>query len=420
MPPLKDKDRLFYGWIIVIVVVLIGMLTFGTRNAFGVFFKSFEGEFELSRAMTSGIFALHQVISAIFVIAAGWFLDKYGPKKILFLFGTFTGLSLVLTSMANYTWHIYITYSLLLAFGAGAAYPVLMATVSRWFVNKRGSAMGIAGCGGPMGQITMAPMATYIILNYGWRTAFLVIGLIAGTTVMSLSLLLKKGPVEIGTIPSGKNTGPDDSAILGNIQNTGVPPPIFSIRQLIARRSYWFLWSIGLFQGFCIFLAFTHIIPHSIDKGMTEMTAAVVLSLMVGTSILGRLIMGFASDRIGRVITIVICSLGMSASMLWLIWANNIWGFYLFSVVFGFTYGGFNPTILTMITDVFGTLNIGIIMSTLSVGFTLGSAIGPYAGGIVFDIFNNYSLAFILGATLIFIAGFLATLVKGEILARIT
>ena len=409
---LKIKDRLFYGWVIVIAALIIGTLTFGIRNAFGVFFKSLEGEFGLSRAMTSGILSIHLVVGTVFIIIGGWALDKYGPRILTFLMGLFTGFSLILTSQASSPWQIYMSYSLLLSLGAGPAYSVLMATVSRWFNKKRGLAMGIASIGGPLGQIALAPLATYLILNIGWRTAFLVIGVIAGLTVMSLSVLQRKDPSKIGTLPDGDKAKSGETTILKDDQKTGRPPAGFSMRQLISMRVYWFLWLTGLFQGFCLFLVFTHIVPYAIDMGISAMSAAVALSLMALISILGRLIAGFISDRIGSGITSIFCASIMAVALLWLIWSHNIWMFYLFALVYGFAYGGLNPVILTLIADIFGTSNIGVIMGTLSVGFALGSAIGPFIGGLVFDINGSYSVAFALGATTILLGAFFLVLVK--------
>ena len=409
---LNIKDRLFYGWVIVIAALIIGTLTFGTRNAFGVFFKSLEGEFGLSRAMTSGILSIHLIVGTVFIIIGGWALDKYGPRILTFLMGLFTGFSLILTSQASSPWQIYMSYSLLLSLGAGPAYAVLMATVSRWFNKKRGLAMGIASIGGPFGQIALAPLATYFILNFGWRTAFLVVGVIAGLTVMSLSLLLRKDPGNIGTLPDGDRAKSGETTMLEDGQKISRPPDNFSIRQLISMRVYWFLWLTGLFQGFCLFLVFTHIVPYVIDMGMSAMSAAAVLSLMAGISILGRLIAGFISDRIGSGITSIFCASVMAVALLWLIWSHNIWMFYLFALVYGFAYGGLNPVILTLIADIFGTTNIGVIMGTLSVGFALGSAIGPFIGGFVFDINSSYSAAFALGAILMLLGAFFLVFVK--------
>ena len=144
---LLNRDRLFYGWVVVIACLLINTIIQGTRYSFGVFFKSIEGEFELTRTLTSGVFSVYMVLYSAIAILGGWALDRYGPKVVVFLMGIFVGLSLILTGRTGSAWQLFITYSLLLAIGTGAVYTVLMATTARWFEQKRGLALGITSSG---------------------------------------------------------------------------------------------------------------------------------------------------------------------------------------------------------------------------------------------------------------------------------
>ena len=108
--------------------------------------------------------------------------------------------------------------------------------------------------------------------------------------------------------------------------------------------------------------------------------------------------MGRISDSIGRKVTAITCALFLAGAIIWLICSKDLWMFYLFAVVFGFFYGGFDASTTALIGDIFGLRSIGIIMGTLSVGWSLGAAIGPFIGGLVYDISNNYSVAFSIDA----------------------
>ena len=159
------------------------------RFSFGVFFKSIEAEFDWSRAATSGVFSAYMVVSSVVVIAAGWAVDRYGPRIIILLMGLFTGLSLLLTSQISSPWQLFITYSLLLSIGTGAMHVVLTSTASRWFEKKRGFALGIASSGAGLGMVIMSPFAAYLISGFGWRMAYIVMGLIAWLIAIPLSRL---------------------------------------------------------------------------------------------------------------------------------------------------------------------------------------------------------------------------------------
>ena len=397
---------------IVAVCLVINALTFGTRYSFGVFFKSIEGEFSLSRAATSGIFSIYMVLASAFEVLGGWALDKFGPRIVILLMGLFIGLSLLLTSQTNSPWQLFITYSLLLAIGTGPSYTVAMATTSRWFEKKRGAALGIAGAGIGLGTLVMAPLATYLIANFEWRVAYMVIGLSAGLALASLSKLLRKDPGEIGVLPDGIK--PDSTKIgLGNTRGTNQPTN-FSLLQALRTRSFWFLWAIWLTWALCFHLVLTHVIPHATDIGISTTKAAIILSLVGGISIPGRLIMGSVSDRLGRKMSAIACALLQAGAMIWLIWAQDLWMLYLFAIVYGLGYGGFDPPTLALVGDIFGLRHIGIIMGVLFVGWGIGAAIGPAVGGILFDISNNYSVAFAIGAAAMLVAALLVALIRPE------
>jgi MFS family permease len=202
---LKIKERPYYGWVIVVAFCIIGTIIAGAGYSFGVFFKSIESEFELSRAVTSGIFSISMIFTAIFAVLGGWALDRYGPRVLLPIMGLFIGLSLLLTSQTNSTWQLFLTYSLLLPIGTGATFVVITSTVSRWFAKKKGLALGIAGSGVGLGALFMAPFATFLIVNFDWRIAYIILGLLAWVIVIPLSKLLKKDPHEIGVLPYGAN-----------------------------------------------------------------------------------------------------------------------------------------------------------------------------------------------------------------------
>ncbi|MFC2013805.1 MFS transporter, partial [Chloroflexota bacterium] len=160
---LRIQNKLFYGWVVVAVFFLIGTVLFGPFSAFGVFFKSIEGQFGLTRALTSSVFSTQWILGCVFVILGGWALDRYGPRIVTLLMGLFAGLGLLLTSQTNAPWQLFITYSLILSMGIVPVYTVIMATVLRWFDKKRGLALGIASSGIGLGVVLIPPFATYLI-----------------------------------------------------------------------------------------------------------------------------------------------------------------------------------------------------------------------------------------------------------------
>ena len=412
---LRLKDKLFYGWVVVLAFLVVVTIILGTRITFGVFFKSIESDFNLTRAATSVVFSAQMVLVGVFTILGGWALDKYGPRIVVLLMALFTGLSLLLTSQTSSLWQLFITYSLLLSIGTSAIYVVTMSTVSRWFDKKRGLALGIASSGAGLGTVVMAPFATYLISDFGWRTAFIILGLIAWLFVIPISRLFKGEPYEIGALPDGAE--PDSRQTgMQKLKNKGggIQPVGLSLRQAFRTsnfRLYGFIW---LLYASNLYLVLTHIVPHAMDMGMSAGKAAIVLSLLGGASIVGRVLMGIVSDRIGRKVTGIICSLVQAGAMAWLIWSQDSWMLYLFALIYGFGYGGMTPSVGALIGETLGLRSIGIILGVLDIGWGLGAAIGPAIGGFIFDVNNSYSIAFLIGTVAMSIVTLLIALVRRE------
>ena len=135
-PFFASKDKLFYGWVVVITFFIVGTVLFGIQFTFGVFFKSIESEFVLTRAFTSSINSVSMLLAGFIAFGGGLAIDKYGPRIVILFMGILTGLSLLLTSQTSSPWQLFITYSLLLSLGIGPTFVVITSTVSRWF-DKR-------------------------------------------------------------------------------------------------------------------------------------------------------------------------------------------------------------------------------------------------------------------------------------------
>jgi len=408
--PLKLKDKLFYGWVVVASFFIIGTAIWGIRFTFGVFFKSIESEFTLTRTATSAIFSTQMVLGGVFTILGGWVLDRYGPRIVILLMGLFAGLSLLLTSQTNAVWQLFITYSLLLAMGTSAIYVGVMSTVSRWFDRRRGLALGLASVGAGLGPMIMAPFATYLIANFDWRTAFIVMGLLAWLIVIPLSRLLKRDPYEIGAVPDGVKTPLKDTESEKNY----VKIADLSLAQAFRTRSFWLVIFIFLLFASSLFLILTHLVPHATDIGFSAVEAATVLSVAGGATIVGRLLLGIASDRIGRKAAAITCTLLHAVAMVCLAQAQDLGTLYLFALLFGLGWGGMGPIMAAIIGDTFGLGKMGAILGVLDAGFNVGAAIGPVIGGLIFDVSHSYFLAFSLGAAVMLVATLLITLIRRE------
>jgi OFA family oxalate/formate antiporter-like MFS transporter len=229
---------------------------------------------------------------------------------------------------------------------------------------------------------------------------------------------LKRDPRDIGLLPDGVKS----EASQNRIHTRASKPKLsdFSLSQAFRTSQFWFLGCVWFFMSLNIYLIIVHVVPYAVDTGISPMDAAVILSLVGGVSILGRIGVGRVSDIIGRKAPAIACALLQVGALLWLMYSRNLWMFYTFAMVYGFTWGGFALVTTALIGDIFGMHSIGSIMGVINVGWALGAAAGPVIGGWIFDVTGNYFLAFATGAGAILIATLLIALLRGEINTKST
>jgi len=402
--------KTYYGWTIAAAGFLLSFFGIGARYSFGVFLKSIETEFSMTRTAASGIFSVYMLLCVFFAILGGWAIDKQGPRKIGLIMGTMTGLSLLLTGKVSASWQLLITYSLFLSLGTGAIYGVVNTTTSRWFVKKRGFVIGITSSGGSVGAIILAPFATYLISTYNWRTAFMVVGLISWIVMISVSVWLKKDPRDMNVFPDGALT--EDTDHKGEKMTAQNLTHSFTAAQAFRMRQFWLLGLSWLFMSNSIHMIYVHVVPFAVDSGISPLDAAFILSVLGIASILGRLVLGRLSDTIGRKALGVTCGLLHTATLLWLMQSDQLWMMVVFAVIFGSLWGGSGTIITSLVGDIFGTGNLGSIMGLITAGWALGAAIGPAVGGYIFDVWGSYSIAFGAGAAALLISACFIACIK--------
>jgi MFS family permease len=147
---------------------------------------------------------------------------------------------------------------------------------------------------------------------------------------------------------------------------------------------------------FIIQIMMAHIAPHAVDVGISSALAASIVSIWATTSLIGRNLAGFISDRIGPTPSIILHLSLMVLAMAWLLFAREVWTFYVFAVVYGIAYGGVVPLQTLLTGELFGLKFLGAVMASLMVVGSVGGALGAPLAGTIFDITGSYQLAFII------------------------
>ena len=188
------RERLYYGWVVLAACVVISLLTTGVQTLFGVFLKPLQDDFGWTRAAISLVPSINLLVTCLCFPLAGWLSDTHGPRAVVAVGGLFSALGLALASRLGAPWQLYVYYSVMVGIGVAFASTPATATVTRWFERRRGLALGIVQTGTAMGTMALAPLAGYLISAHGWRTSYLVIGLLTSLVVVAALWLRKQPP----------------------------------------------------------------------------------------------------------------------------------------------------------------------------------------------------------------------------------
>lgn len=393
-----------YGW----VMVLTAACALGVQAirfyAFGIFLVPLTTELNWDRGALSGAPALAWLIGGFLSVLTGRLSDKYGPRVLVTISGLLTGMAFLLMSQVSALWQVYLVWGLLMGLGGACIYIPVISTIPRWFAQRRGIAIGITYTGFGLGAIIAPPLAERLISSYGWQQAFVLLGLITLIIIIPLAQFMKHSPQRLGLMPYGESETIEDE------QSSALAAGEFSLKEAIRTGRFWLFSSILVCFYYCLQVIIVHIAPHAIDIGIPGIVAASTLSIIGGSSIFGRLSIGFISDRIGSRRALTACLILAGLALVWLLFANVIWVFYIFAVVFGLAYGGIVPLETAVTAELFGVKSLGIILASLELLPAIGAASGAPLAGSIFDVTGSYSLAFLI-STIISVLAIILSLI---------
>ena len=382
--------HLHYGWVIVpistSILVTNGILIY----TFGIFLIPLTMEFSWERGALSGAFSMFMLIAGFLAIFTGRLSDKYGPRVPLTLSGLLIGTGLLLMSQISSLWQVYIIWGLLMGVGGSCCWVPITSTIPRWFAKKRGMAMGLTVTGFGLGGLISPTLAQWLISSFGWPQSYRILGLITLVIVIPLAQFMKHSPQRAGLTPYGEDT------VIEEEQSSTPATGGFSFNQAIRTGRFWVLGSVIFCFFFIIQVIIIHLAPYAVDIGISAIIAATFLSIVAATSVLGRLSMGFISDRVGIRRTLTACLVTVTLTLIWFLFAKETWMLYAFVLVFGLAYGGVITLQSLLPAELFGLSSLGIILAIISLCGTTGAALGALLAGSIFDITRSYSLAFLI------------------------
>ena len=396
------RRGIYYGWVIVAVMFATLFISLGFRFAFGVFYSAILDETGWLRAETAGIVSASMIVYAATAAVSGYLFDRFGAR-VVFPIGAFCmGAGLMLCSASETLAGLTVAYGVLVGFSyAALGFIPHMAIVPRWFAGRRGLASAVSLAGVGLGSLAVAALSAELILRIGWRETMWWFGAAAMLLLIPINILFHRHSAEhVGLTrdgPSARSAAPTASLQAGA-----------TIRNALRTRVFWLLALAVTMTGICNMIIVVHQTRLLVDMGYGLPLASVIFGMLGLMRAVGGLIWGPLSDRIGRsTCVVIICSISLvGLALLWLtshVPAESsglrmvlLAGYLL---TFGLGYSAMSPVYASAVSDKFAGKNLGTILGLLDLGFGLGSALGPWWAGWMFDRYGSYD-AVILGVAL--------------------
>lgn len=401
---MSDGDRgqrvlgIYQGWVVVIAVMLTLAIASGGRFLFGVVLIPVTEEFGWSRAEMALAVTISVIALSVLQPIVGLLVDRFGSRRILIAGVVTTAVAMIPMTLATSLWQIYVFYGLLAAFGFAATSPVnTTALVNGWFEKKRGLALSMATAGSAYGQLLIVPIATVIMVSWGWRASYYAITIALVVIVLPLAIFFIRD--------SPSRTASRESRRAGVIDG-----PRVSLSQAIRTTAYWQL-SFGMFVcGATMGFTSVHMIPYLTDMpehstSTMQTTASLAMSVVGGASIVGSLVLGYLSDRKGHreILTLTYFLRGLSFLVLLAV-GSYIPGIFIAAIILGISWTSTTPLGAAIAADIFGRASMGTIFGFIFTSMNVGSGVGAFVAGLDQDMTGNYQAALIANVVLGFLA----------------
>ncbi len=346
---------------------------------FGIFLKPLTAEFNWSRSQVSFAFTITALTVAFCSPFIGRLLDLFPARKIILPCVTIYGLSFASLSLltARY-WQLLLVFVCMGIVGNGTTQLGYARVISSWFEHNRGRALAVAMAGSGMGSIVFPPLAQWLIVNFGWRAAYLALGLV----ILALGLPLAAAFVHE---PDQREPSVEQARVRSGSLSASV-------------LSYTFL---CLVSGLMLFSLATngltaHLVPFLTDRGSSASQAANIMAAMGFASLASKLITGYLLDRFRASRTVAVLFAVCVCGMLTIILGVSVWSSYGGALLVGVGLGAESDAVPYLLARYFGLERFSELYAYTWSAYAVAGALGPLALGKFFDVTHSYRLVLLV------------------------
>jgi MFS family permease len=320
----------------------------------------------------------------------GGLSDRLGPRAVVLMGSIVLALSLALAAHATSLLAFQLFFGILVGGSAAAIFAPMMACVTGWFDTHRSLAVSLVSAGMGMAPMTMSPLAAWLVSTRDWRTALEILALIAAALMIPAALLVRRPPALMGT-----RTASEDEPQSGMSVGEALRSPQFVV--LVMTN---FL-CCATHSG-----PIFHTVSYAVSCGIPMIAAVSIYSVEGLAGMGGRIAFGLLGDRFGAKRVLVLGLLAQAFGALLYVFVRDLWAFYAAATAFGFIYAGVMPLYAVLARENFPLRMMGTVIGGTALAGSLGMALGPLAGGLIYDAFASYAWLYI-GAWSVGVGAFL-------------
>jgi MFS family permease len=387
--------RVFYGWWVLAMCALINGVGNGIiYQSFTVFFLPLKRDLGVSSAAISLLYGAARLEGGIDGPIYGYLIDRFGSRRMVLIGASLAGIGLILLSVAHSFLTLLLIYVLVVSVGnnSGFFHP-LSTAVNKWFIRHRGLGLSVITSSGSVGGMIMAPLLSFIILNYGWRTGTIFAGLLILAVAIPAAIPIRRSPEEMGLHPDGwpPVTKPSDpGASLASI----VYDVHFGVRQALGTIQFWLL-TASLSLRLLVTIALnTHFVPILVWRGMEESASAYLVSLFAFCQIPLAIGLGWMGDRWNKARLSSFCIIPNIVAMMGMVFSDHPFFLYFFPVAFAIAMGA-APLNWALIGDFFGRGSYATLRGLMGIGYGTATFLSPIYAGWIFDKTESYTLVLV-------------------------
>ena len=365
-------------------------LTIGSSQyAFGLFVGPLEETFGWSRTQISASLSFTAVGSLIAPLL-GRFMDRHGARPVLAFSLTLICLSFALRPMMTELWHWYALSLLQFVGYSGATILPAGRLIGIWFSRSRGRVMGITLLGNNFGGLWVPPVMALTLSMSSWRGSYVVLAVLTALVLIYAMIVLREYPKADDSEADGRMTRPQETSIL-----TG-----WTLKEALHTKAFYAIATAVLMGSFTYSAVLPQVTAHLTNEGVSVTVASLALSVFAIFGMLGKLAMGFLSERIGSRYALMVDLGGQTLFVLVMMWAATPAVMWLSVPMFGFFLGGFGALFSIIVQDMFGIRHFGSIMGIINMATMVSFGVGPLLAGASFDLTGSYRAAFMITAVL--------------------